>query len=181
MLMLQSSIAALVRRDPHAEPRDVLCTVNRVLHDNLQRRVNKACHATLVLLRIGGDGSVVFAGAHEEVLVLRASTGRCETVDTTGTWVGAVADIARATTSSTLELQVGDVLVVFTDGITEAANDQGERFGVERLAAAVEASHEDPVERIKDEVLAAARAWSAEIEDDQSVVVARYRGAPGRG
>jgi serine phosphatase RsbU (regulator of sigma subunit) len=172
MLMIQASVAALVRDDPGIAPRVAITAVNRVLYENLGR-LGKASHATMVLLRCHDDGDVVFAGAHEEVIVYRATTGQSEIVNTKGAWVGGMADIEAATSDSSLHLDVGDVLVLFTDGVTEARNEAGIMFGVERLCAELESAGKEPVERIRDRVLAASTAWAARVEDDMSVVVAR--------
>ncbi|MGH7434924.1 MAG: PP2C family protein-serine/threonine phosphatase, partial [Polyangiaceae bacterium] len=51
MLMTQSIVAGLVARDPAASPRDVLCTLNEVLFDNIHNRLKRDDHATLTLLR----------------------------------------------------------------------------------------------------------------------------------
>jgi serine phosphatase RsbU (regulator of sigma subunit) len=177
-LMIQSAVAALVRADPDAAPRAILCAVNEALHENLEHRLRKIGHATMVLLRVRGDGRVTFAGAHEDMLVWRARAGRCEVVETPGTWLGGAARIEAATVDSTLQLEQGDVLVLFTDGLTEARNGDGIMFGEDRLRAELEAAAGDGVDVIRDRLLGAVAAWAVAIDDDRSVLVARYVGGP---
>jgi len=174
MLMIQSSIATLVREDPRRSPRSVIVTLNRVIYENLHERLAHKGHATLVVLRVAEDGSVVFAGAHEEILVCRAGTGKCESIDTLGTWVGGIPDVDAATTDATFQMNDGDVLVLFTDGFTEARNADGEMFGIERLIAAIEASRDARADLIAQGVIEAVRAWAEKIDDDMSLVVARH-------
>ncbi len=56
MLMIQSVVAALVRRSPHASPSEVIGVLNAVMYDNVHRRMGQDEHATLSLLRYDGGG-----------------------------------------------------------------------------------------------------------------------------
>ena len=140
MLMMQSGIGALARKMPDAAPRELLLALNTMLVENVRVRLGQHEHATLTLIRYRRDGSLTFAGAHEEILIRRAATGRCERIETPGAWVGAKRDIAAGTVDSTARLESGDLLVLYTDGLTEAAaaDGSGARFGIDRLIALVE-------------------------------------------
>jgi serine phosphatase RsbU (regulator of sigma subunit) len=68
----------------------------------------------------------------------------------------------------------GDALVLYTDGITEARDDQGRTFGEQRLRAALEALSAMPAEAIADGLVDSARQFSGErFGDDVAVVVVR--------
>ncbi|HEX6275891.1 MAG TPA: substrate-binding domain-containing protein [Polyangiaceae bacterium] len=175
MLMLQSVVSGLVRTHPHSAPRDILCAANAVLYDNVRERMKQDEHMTLTLLRYEKGGRLTFAGAHEDILVHRTSEGRSEWIETPGTWIGAARDIEAATKDTTCELRGGDVLVLYTDGVTEARNHKGEQFGPERLAAAVARMAKEPVETIRDRLLAELRAWAPKQEDDLTFLIARHR------
>jgi phosphoserine phosphatase RsbU/P len=72
-------------------------------------------------------------------------------------------------------MKPGDLLVCYTDGITEPENAYGEMFGEERLIDLVKKhSHEDD-QRILDIVLEAVRSWtgSPELYDDMTLLLAR--------
>jgi serine phosphatase RsbU (regulator of sigma subunit) len=174
MLMLQSVVSGLLRANPSASPREVLLEVNAALYENIRMRMRQDEFVTLTLIHCHGDGRLTFAGAHEDMLVYRAATEGCEWIATPGTWVGARSDIADATVDTSNRLDSGDVLVLFTDGITEARNAAGEFFGQERLAEIVlrEASRGASVEAIRDAVLADLTSFAAYQSDDFSVLVA---------
>jgi len=78
--MTQSALASVIRFAPEAGPRDALCAINAVLYDNVRRRMKSDDHVTFVLLRYHDDGRIVYAGGHEELILWRSGTGRCETV-----------------------------------------------------------------------------------------------------
>src|SRR5688500_5706261 len=78
MMMLQSSVAAVLRNNTEISPSSALSIVNAVIFDNVKQRLGQDEHATLMLLRYEHSGRIVFAGAHEEPLVYRARSGRCE-------------------------------------------------------------------------------------------------------
>jgi len=174
MMMLQSIVAALVRENVDAAPREIVQVVNAVLYDNVRNRLGQDEHATLTLLRYFANGELVFAGAHEDLVILRAATGRCDRIETFGTWVGATQDIADATDDHHARLEDGDVLLLFTDGVIEAANAAGEQYGVERLCVELEAARGAPVAEIRDRLLASVRGFLAQQHDDIALLVARH-------
>ena len=174
MLMLQSAIVAITRANPDALPREVLCLLNEVLYDNIRTRLQKDDHVTFTLMRYTPDGRFVFAGAHEDMLIWRAATGKVERIRPPGTWLGARRDIRHATLDSVVELSDGDMLVLYTDGITEAMDARRRQFDIGRLCELVEQTGREPVERVRDAILAAVRGWMAHQEDDMSLLLARY-------
>jgi len=76
-------------------------------------------------------------------------------------------------------LEQGDVLVLYSDGIVEAANASGEEFGEHRLIAAIESCLCDGPDAIRDRILQEVRAFtnSSRLEDDQTLLAIRYTGA----
>ena len=136
MLMVQSGVSSLVRQDPQASPSEVVTTLNRVVYDNVRARLGKDDHATLCLLRWSPDGQLVFAGGHEDMLVCRAAGGPCEVIPTEGAWVGSMRDASGCMPEASLHLEPGDLLLLYTDGVTEAPDADGELFGHDRLCSA---------------------------------------------
>lgn len=177
MLMVQSCVAGLVRERPAGRPRELVATLNTILHDNIRHRLHQDEHVTFTLFRCRVDGHLEFAGAHEDVLIARAS-GEVEEVATPGTWVGVIDAIDVALVDTSLALAPGEVVVLYTDGLIEARNAAGERLGLGRVRDAVAGCRGAPVEAIRDALMALWRGWVATQEDDVSVVVLRYVGAP---
>jgi hypothetical protein len=178
MLMVQSVVGALGRRYPDAAPRDIVSALNAVLFDNIRHRLQNKEHVTFTLFRYFGGGRFTFAGAHEELLVYRKRTAQIEFIPTPGTWLGAMQDVSKFTTDSTLQLEDGDLLVLYTDGVTEAMDASRTQFGLERLADLVRERAEASVDVLCNEIQSCVIDWCNHTpEDDVTLLIARYHAA----
>ena len=76
-----------------------------------------------------------------------------------------------------LTLAPGDLLFLYTDGLTEAANSDDEEFGLERLVAAASSCKDRPLEAIEEELRESLVAFAGGIpfHDDRTVVFLRRR------
>ena len=72
-------------------------------------------------------------------------------------------------------LSPGDLLGVYTDGLTEAVNSQEEELGLDRLTAAVAGGREKPVREICDRVFGQVADWARDMPqyDDQTLLLLR--------
>jgi phosphoserine phosphatase RsbU/P len=97
-------------------------------------------------------------------------------LEVTGTVVGAFPVIRYE--EQRLEIQPDDLLVAYTDGITEPENAYGEEFGAERLAEIAQRHRRNEPREIVAKIMEAVRHWSnaPELPDDMTVVIARGRG-----
>jgi sigma-B regulation protein RsbU (phosphoserine phosphatase) len=96
-------------------------------------------------------------------------------LDVNGTVVGAFPFSTYE--ESKLELRSGDLLVCYTDGITEPENEYGEMFGEERLIELVAKNSERDAAQIIECVMERVREWTGvpELSDDMTVLLARKR------
>jgi phosphoserine phosphatase RsbU/P len=174
LVSLQSIVSAVTSYRPTAQPREALCAVNAAYFEAVRCRLESDQPVALTLMHCEHDGRVAYAGAHEEIVVCRATDGKCTRLRTPGTRVGAVIDIDRATVDTHTQLEEGDVIVLYTDGAVNATNENGERFGEERLCAEIERLQHDPVERIRDQLLDLVAGYMQFRQDDITLLVARY-------
>jgi DNA-binding LacI/PurR family transcriptional regulator/serine phosphatase RsbU (regulator of sigma subunit) len=180
MLMIQSIISATVHERADLAPADAWRALNAILTENVRERLGQEEHATLCLLRYHDDGRVRFAGAHEDLLVYRAGTKKVECVPTPGLWLGILPDVsALAIDEGELVLGPGDVLLLHTDGATQARNEAGEQYGIDRLVALLERTGELPAQTIVEHIVHEVGEWMAVQDDDFTLVIVRHRGTPG--
>jgi sigma-B regulation protein RsbU (phosphoserine phosphatase) len=94
-------------------------------------------------------------------------------LETTGIAMGAVNDAKY--TQESVQMAPGDLLVLYTDGVTEAENAQLEMFELERLKKVIDASHTLPSKDIIQEILTAVRTFSGDQpqSDDITLMVIR--------
>ena len=108
---------------------------------------------------------------HNPPLLLRRN-GAVERLSATAMVVGLVAEWTCETAEVALES--GDTLALYSDGITEAADPDGEEFGEARLVRALQENRNQEVPTLLDAVFDEARAFSeGEQADDQTMVIAR--------
>ncbi len=105
--------------------------------------------------------------------VAPAALGSPRRLTATGLVLGAVADSPYV--EQELRVEAGDVVVAYTDGVSEAFSPRGEEFGEERLAEVVDAARHLPASAIVERVAQAVLAWrgAAPAHDDFTLVVAR--------
>jgi sigma-B regulation protein RsbU (phosphoserine phosphatase) len=171
MGMLRAALTAHLLHDESPGP--VVPTVNRIMHTGL----NGSTFITAIFLAIDLDsGEVNFANAgHPAARVLRAATGAVEAVASATTIpLGIMPELPGD--GGRFSLEPGDVLVAYTDGISEAFSPDRRQFGEAGLDAAIAAAPRgaDP-DTIADAIMRAVRAHEAGAPqaDDQCLVVLR--------
>jgi serine phosphatase RsbU (regulator of sigma subunit) len=147
MVMTQTIVRALLANG-ETDPVRFLATLNRTLYGNVQR-MGTDKNLTLALLDYKA-GDVRLSGQHENMLVVRGD-GTVEVVDTIdlGFPVALTDEITDFIQHTTVHLQPGDGVVLYTDGITEAENLAREQYGLARLCTMVSQQWGAPAEVIK--------------------------------
>lgn len=119
------------------------------------------------------SGSLVYANAgHNPGIVLRAGGGH-ELLPAQGPPLGLFA--GQSYGSGALTLSSGDLVVLYTDGITEAANPEDDEFGLDRLVALVRSVSTRPLAEIEEAICAGLAAFASGVpfHDDRTVVLLR--------
>ena len=130
------------------------------------------CSTAVVWMRLAGGAVTVTtsSGGHPPPLIVTAA-GEVSRACPSGSLVGLFAQFEVADHTTTLH--VGDVLALFTDGITEARSPDGELFGEERLGAIIAGVVDQPVEDIADRVLDAVLGFAGETTDDVALLLVK--------
>ena len=106
--------------------------------------------------------------------ILLGKNGSISRLDTSGTVVGLFDH--ETYSESTIIMQPGDLIVAYSDGVTEPENESGE-FGEERLIALLKEHRHRPLSEIGNAIASSVADWigDAEQPDDVTVVLARTR------
>ncbi|TIP38375.1 MAG: hypothetical protein E5X69_19135, partial [Mesorhizobium sp.] len=114
---------------------------------------------------------------HEDVLVMRAG-GEVERIDTLdlGLPVGLENDISQFIDTREIAFGSGDVIVLHTDGVTEAEDEDKRLFGFERLCQSVQRHRGSSAEDIKTGIIddLMAHIGVQKIHDDITLVIIRH-------
>lgn len=115
---------------------DVLVNTNK----QLKSRVRSTMFMSMVMLKWDEvKQKMTYVGCgHEYLLVYRAKTGKCESKPSGGIALGMVPDNSKLIKEIDLDLEIGDCIVLYTDGITEARNMSGEMYSLNRLIKSIE-------------------------------------------
>jgi sigma-B regulation protein RsbU (phosphoserine phosphatase) len=133
---------------------------------------------TLFLFQLGVDGKGHFISAgHNPVYVYRAASGDVEALASSGLPLGMFPFATYEPVP--LALNPGDVLVVYSDGLTDAENGAQEEFGEERLLALIRSESQNGVEAMESTLLAELDRFTrgASQNDDITFLLIENRGA----
>jgi len=149
---------------------DALGLLNELLYDDLTRA---ELFISMFYAKYSADTrQLVYAnGGHNPPLLLRCGQAGCMDLDTDGMVLGVMRGAGFEEKS--VILRDGDLLLFYTDGVTESSDRSGELFGRDRLCRTFYAYRGAPPENIIDALLAEVASFTggAEFQDDISLVV----------
>jgi len=151
MIMVQTAIRTLIAHG-ETDPAKFLGTVNQAIYHNLQRM---NCDKSLTLMLMDyHDRQLHITGQHESVIIIRKD-GAVEVIDTVdlGFPIGLTDAIEDLIFDLKIQLQQGDVVALYTDGITEAENPQRELYGLDRFIGVLKQYRHESVEVIRQSVI----------------------------
>ncbi|MEK8018232.1 MAG: SpoIIE family protein phosphatase [Candidatus Parabeggiatoa sp.] len=175
MLVVQIAVQSLLESGIK-DSENFLNILNRIIYNSVHRmKLDK--NLTLSLLDYH-EGVLQLTGQHEDVLLVRKS-GQIERVDTfdLGFMVGVVPNIAHIVSHFEIQLQPGDGIVLYTDGITEALNPEMEHYEIERLCNVVSQSWHLTAQEIQQAVVADVKQYidTQEVFDDITLLVLKQK------
>ena len=178
--LLMSTVQASLRcqmSSSHVALHDVAASINRVL----QRSTGDNRYATVFFADFDrAMHSLTFVNAgHNPPLLVRAGANGAEASVSLLTTGGSVIGIFlnEHYEQETIQLQSGDVLIGYTDGVTEAMNIAGEEFGIDRLRAVAIESLKMSAKETTDKIIRDVLNWQGQAvqHDDITLVVTRVK------
>jgi serine phosphatase RsbU (regulator of sigma subunit) len=155
-----------------ADPADLMERINRAL----LRRAIEARFATMCYGSLSDDGVFTYANAGQEPPLVVRGGGAIEALEVGGPVLGLLPIASYA--FARVPLAAGDLVVMYSDGVTEARNVAGDEFGRDRLESALADAHGRDAEAVLNDVVASVNGFvgDAPQADDLTVLVLRYRG-----
>ncbi len=154
-----------------SSPSETLLRVNIALI----RRAIESRFATALYAVICPTGELTYCNAGHNPPMVFGKNG-VQRLETGGLILGLFEHATFEEGNATLE--PGDLLVAFSDGVTEALNTEGEEYGEQRLLACVQANRDKSVSEVLDSIFASVREFTAGAvqSDDVTALVLRYDG-----
>jgi serine phosphatase RsbU (regulator of sigma subunit) len=166
--MLQGALSGMVGG---GDPVRVFNQINQLLCEHTD--VGKYATMFFSLLHCDGTFSYIKAG-HPSPLLLRR--GEVSELYTDGSFPVGLLEEAKFT-ADTIQLEPEDTIVLFSDGVTEAEDPDGNQFGLDRLREILTGHQETPLDDLKKIITDAVDTFSrgAAQQDDITVLVMRFR------
>jgi len=162
-------LAATSQRAQADDPAALLTGMNAALHGNTQ---NQFVTAAYVYLDAQRQELRYSAAGHPPMLILR--NGVVSEMKENGLILAAF-DFAAYDTKAH-SLKISDRILLYTDGIIEAANAAGEFFGQERLSELLRETASATAHQAADGIIQAVRGWARSQDDDLTLLICDYAG-----
>jgi len=170
LLMAETRTMIRARCDQTSAPRNLMAELNRFFYEDLSRA---ELFVTMFYLQFDPHSRrATYANAgHSPPLLWQKTSGQCQRLDAEGLILGVRREFPYE--QEYIDLRPGDVLLLYTDGIIEAANHLNELFGEERLAELLRESHHLEPQELIERIFQQVRMFTGVhgFNDDVSLVV----------
>ncbi len=132
MVTARTIIHSVIRRIKQVS--EIMKELNSYLYYNYKNSATTRFMSMVCLMWNHDEKEFTFAGGgHGNILIYRKKINQIEIVFTGGTILGIIPDIEKTYSEGKINLESGDSILLFTDGVTETLNTKGEMFEEERL------------------------------------------------
>jgi len=129
MAMTKATIHTLSKENN--KPKQILLKTNALLHQHIG---GQKFMTLLYLMWNAQSKTLTYSSAgHEHILIYRAGGQQVESIMSGGFMLGMIPDIDRFLDEIQIKMEPHDKILLYTDGVTEAENNAGDRFGLEKL------------------------------------------------
>jgi sigma-B regulation protein RsbU (phosphoserine phosphatase) len=171
LLMPSLAVALHLRARELSGPAAIIKDLDEVL----KQITNSATFVTLFYARINTTSRTLeyASGGHNPPLLVHSKTGETLLLEEAGPVIGILPDAQFSNT--VLVLDRGDILTLFTDGVTEQENENGEEFSVERLREVILSNESEPATALVAHIAETVSVYAGAVEqsDDLTVVAVK--------
>ncbi len=161
MMMAQSSFSTVIKAKKDLSPKTALMEVNSTLFENITNRLHESQNMTMKFVKYLGNGSFIYANAaHPDIFIYRKRTGTCELLSMPSTFLGFLPDISDSIDESSFSLESGDIMLLYSDGITESRKREDDSlWGEEKMQEILIQSAHLGLDSVRDKILNEAMEW----------------------
>ncbi|SLM28077.1 hypothetical protein MTBBW1_1250008 [Desulfamplus magnetovallimortis] len=180
IMMMAQTVHSTVCANFDSDARDMVVKINEILYANVNERLNENHFMTFNALKYLGYGKFEHAGAHLRIIVYRRKLSQCELIPTEGIYLNFKKDISRPTKNACFEMEEGDIMLLYTDGLTEARNERDELLDIDGLVSIIERhALNDPgceSRLMKDKIMSDVLDWcDKKRDDDMTLLIVRRK------
>jgi serine phosphatase RsbU (regulator of sigma subunit) len=178
MMMAQTSFSTVLGGSisEEAQPSEIANRVNKTLVGNIKERLKESHFMTMCFLKYEGFGDFTHAGKHLDIIVYRKRTKTIELIKTSGMWLGVLPDIEKITTNNTFHVDIGDIVLLHTDGVDESRNENDRSLlGVKKIHDTIKDYADEGVNTVVKRIKEAALKWCGYKPDDDITMLAIER------
>lgn len=172
LIMVETRSVLRAQVNISSSPGKILASLNSLLLSDLTR-----AELFITMFYIKYDTVtqwLTYASAgHNQPLLYRCSDKSCQMLDAEGLIIGVKDEVLFEEKS--ILLDPGDILLLYTDGLTETANMDGEMFGMDRLISLLKELHTEPLQTMIDSIYRTMIGFAGNLQlaDDVSIVAMR--------
>jgi phosphoserine phosphatase RsbU/P len=173
MAICRSVLRAEAARNP--SPADVLRKVNRQLYPDIKE--DMFISMAYLVLDHQHDGIVLARAGHDAPLLYKRRSQTVTPIKPPGMVVGIDSGnvFDRLTVDFAVPLERDDCLILYTDGVTEALNTDGDEFGLDRMIQSVRASATDGAQTIVKRIIEDVRNFTGSFPQNDDITVIAIR------
>src|SRR5947199_2604332 len=175
MAICRSVLRAEAARNP--SPDDVLRKVNRQLYPDVKEDMFISMAYLILNHERNGDGVTLARAGHDAPLLYKRESQTVTPVKSPGMVVGIDSGnvFDRLTADFAVPLERDDCLVLYTDGVTETLNAEGDEFGVDRMMQSVRASATNGAQAIVKQIIEDVREFTGSIPQNDDITLIAIR------
>ncbi|XDD50364.1 GAF domain-containing SpoIIE family protein phosphatase [Leptospira sp. WS92.C1] len=174
MATVRTIIHSLVRKK--VSPWDIVNTVNTYIFQNYNEAASPRFMSMTVIKWEMNRNEFRFSGAGQGILYLyRASSKTIEEVQTGGIILGIGPDITKFENLNQFRMLSGDLLIMCTDGVLEASNQDGIQYEAERLKTSILQLQDQPLQTMLDGIVSEIKKFTGNQEQMDDITLAAIR------
>lgn len=174
MIMVDTLLTTFAQMSKNGQ--ELLINVNKFLKPRLQANM----FMTMLMMRWEHENKkMYFSGAgHEHLLHYHTDTGECEKIMGGGIAIGMLPDVSKMIKETEIDFKENDFIILYSDGITEGRNPNGEQYGLDRLVKFIKenAKSTNTSKDLFDAIAKDVTIFIEDhiIEDDMSLIVVKH-------